>query len=381
MSCNGGGDLVGSLSESVLFRLASQKTFCIDEFEHIGSKEKASLRELLNSAYKKGLTIQRAKKVKSAFEENYKIETFDVYCPICMANIWGMEEVLADRCIILVLEKSSKKVITRLLELFDRDLDILGIKNELNELFGVISVAENSIINDIVFSWNDYIINKDTNYTNVTNNNNNNNYTNNKLFEKIETTDIDGRHLELFFPLFIMADFCGVLDEIIKNSSKIIKDKKTEDIIESKDVALIDFLAQHIETTDYLSVNELTQEFRDFLGEDDEKTKNKEDKWLNAKWFGRAIKRLVFVIDKRRIGRGVEVTIDFKKAKEKVKMFIDKIPEKKEEIQESIKIEKIEDINDFYEKKNSGELDTNEWIEDKNDECSNTIPEGSDENE
>jgi len=36
------------------------------------------------------------------------IEEFAVYCPIAMANIRGMENVLGDRCISLILEKSSK---------------------------------------------------------------------------------------------------------------------------------------------------------------------------------------------------------------------------------------------------------------------------------
>ncbi len=119
-----------SLSEAVLFRTASNSTFCIDEFERIAGKEKQALRELLNAGYKKGMAVERAKKVTfqggQFSNEKYKIERYELYCPIAMANIWGMEEVLADRCISLVLEKSSNKKITRILENFDENKEISG---------------------------------------------------------------------------------------------------------------------------------------------------------------------------------------------------------------------------------------------------------------
>ena len=97
-----------SLSEAVLFRTASESTFCIDEFERIGGKDKQALRELLNAGYKKGMGVERSRKITYQNQkfggEKYKIEKYELYCPIAMANIWGMEEVLADRCIILTLE-------------------------------------------------------------------------------------------------------------------------------------------------------------------------------------------------------------------------------------------------------------------------------------
>ena len=43
-----------------------------------------------------------------------------------------------------------------------------------------------------------------------------------------------------------------------------------------------------------------------------------DDKWLNEKWLGRALKRLKLIVDKRRLGSGIEVTLDIKKAKQKV---------------------------------------------------------------
>jgi len=58
------GKLQVNMTEAVLFRTAEQCGFCIDEIERIGSKDKAPLRELLNTAYKKGMHIERSKKKK-----------------------------------------------------------------------------------------------------------------------------------------------------------------------------------------------------------------------------------------------------------------------------------------------------------------------------
>jgi len=128
------GELMNSISESVLFRTAENHMIGIDEAEHIGSKEKNALRELLNSAYKQGAKVKRAFKVKGKEREGYQIEEFNVFCPVALANIWGMDEVLGDRCLTLILEKSAKKEITRMIELFDFDEDIKKFK-ELVEFY------------------------------------------------------------------------------------------------------------------------------------------------------------------------------------------------------------------------------------------------------
>jgi hypothetical protein len=53
------GDLIASLTEAVLFR--TKGTLCIDEFEKITRSGSENLRELLNSAYKKGTKVKRLK--------------------------------------------------------------------------------------------------------------------------------------------------------------------------------------------------------------------------------------------------------------------------------------------------------------------------------
>ncbi len=324
LACN--GKHLISMSEAVLFRTAALSTFCIDEMERIGGKDKQALRELLNAGYKKGLAVERAKKVKKkgleGMEENYEIESYELYCPIAMANIWGMDEVLADRCISLTLEKSNNPIITRLIEDFKENKEINDIKRELSEL-SVVCVGKNSRIQQ----WNKYILtlyNKENN-TNYTNNITNTNNTNNTFFNKIEKTNLNSRHLELFFPLFILADYAGVVDKVIKIANYLVKEKKAEDVDESKDVSLIEFVSKQ-EDTNFVSLKDILTKFRIFLGEDEE------NKWINSKWLGRALKRLVLIKEKRRIGKGREVILNIEKAKKKIKIFKEVEPEPQENL-------------------------------------------------
>ena len=66
-----------------------------------------------------------------------------------------------------------------------------------------------------------------------------------------------------------------------------------------------------------IKIQELTSAFKEFLGigGDDE------DKWLNHKWMGRALKRLNLTTSKRRVARGIEVTLNIEKAKDKFQVY------------------------------------------------------------
>jgi hypothetical protein len=238
-----------------------------------------------------------------------------------------MEEVLGDRCIDVVMEKSGNKVITRKVESFDTDPLLIKtkellIKANLSQVWCSLCsvVTEKNIYRD----WNEYITitTLTTLYTltplTTPSTLNNTNYTKDikqDLFKKIYDTGIDGRSLELTFPLLLIAAEMNMLDEAIKIFSKKIKDKREEDVMESKDVLLYSFISKQTPTELY-KVKELTNLFRQQIELD-----IKEDDWLNARWMGRALKRLNLIIDKRRMGEGVEVTLNIEKAKEKIKMF------------------------------------------------------------
>jgi len=309
------GEVLASLSEAVLFRTAKGKTICIDEFERVTSKEKQALRELLNGAYKKGIKVKRMKKRKFKEGEEQVVEEFDVYCPIVMANIWGIEEVLGDRCIQCILERSNDPFFTKKMEIFDKDEDITTLKDFL--LIDDKGVVMQFLTPKTTYTlWNNYIANKyytKLHYTHTTETT----LTALPLFKKIDKANINGRDLELFFPLFIISSNISnkILNKMIEIAKKITQEKSIDQLVESRDISLIDFISQQI-YIDFVPILELTKKFKDFLKEEQEETK-----WINTKWIGRALKRLNLVKEKRRLGRGIEIIPNTQKAQKKIKMF------------------------------------------------------------
>lgn len=307
------GDMLNSMTEAVLFRTTG--TLCIDEFEGVTRQGKEGVRELLNSCYKKGTKIKRMTKRKVLGQDQQVVEEFEIYRPIAMANIWGMDDVLGDRCLQIILEKSSNKQKTRLVEFWENDVIYVTTLNFLDSLRKC-SLCSVVTIKNIYTEWNNYIYNCMYNYTNYNNNNNNNNNTNYiHLFNKIKDLDIDGRFLEIGLPLFLIASLINdeILDEVLKDFINIIKVKKEDNLTENSDISLYDFLSQEQENNNFQYVGELTKKFREFL-------QTNED-WLNDKWMGRAFKRLNLIIEKKRAGKGVLIKIDYKKANEKIRMF------------------------------------------------------------
>jgi len=307
------GDMLASISEAVLFR--TKGTLCIDEFESIGSKGKEALREVLNTSYKYGGKVKRMRKKKTIDGEQQVVEEFDTFRPIAIANISGMEEVLNDRCITLILEKSSNKAVTKKMEDFDNNLEILDLKRTLNELWcSLCSVVSPQ---NIYKEWNLYINNQYTTlhtYTTLTTLTTPN-YTNNtELFEKIDKLDIDGRNLEIYFPLILIANSAGLLDHFLAIVKKKVNERKLDDVMESKDVRLFEFVGK--QNKDWFKIKELTNLFRNYCGEEEG-----EDAWLNARWIGKALKRLNIISEKRRVGEGMEVVLDVEKAKLKMEIF------------------------------------------------------------
>lgn len=295
------GKLLGSMTESALFRGSKGCTLCIDEFENPGADGKSALRELLNSAYKRGLCIERFRKKKTIDGETYEIETFDVYTSIAMANISGMEKVLADRCITLILEKSTNLKITRLIEDFNNDYAIKEIKKQMVTL-------QKKLANYIEYSnlskdWNDHVLG-------ILRDN-----TENKdllsFFEEIDNTEIEGRNLELLLPLYFIAylidDESATLKRIIQISKEIIREKEAEEDAENSDRILLKFLKERIfsnnlEYLDYISTTKITNEFKDYLGDSNE--------WVNSKWVGISLRRMKLIKSKKRESKGIKILLD-----------------------------------------------------------------------
>lgn len=333
------GQLVNLITEATMFRTTG--TLLLDEFEGVTRKGGDTLRELLNSAYKKGTKVFRMKKRKTAEGEEQVVEEFKPFRPIVMANIWGMEEVLGDRCINVLLEKSADKSKTLMVEDFTDMQVIAEIKKKLHEI-SLVSVVSCicSYEKNIGTKWNIWV--KETTYNNIHTHNtqttqnyiklqekeiearnveqmlkgndvSNENY--NELFQSIFDTGVDGRYLELFFPMFLLAS--DIDSETLKNTlefaKKTVNERKMDESVESKDVAVYRLVAG-LEPDKYYQVKELTNILKLIMGEG-------ENDWLNSKWLGRALKRLVVVSKRKRTHHGQLVMLNVEKAIEKVEFF------------------------------------------------------------
>ena len=301
------GQLLNSLTEAVLFRTSG--ALAIDEFEGVNRKGNETLKELLNSAYKRGAVVKRMRQKKTQEGNEMVVEEFEVYRPIVLANIWGMDNVLGDRCITLILERSNVKKITDLMEIFREDEMVINTKELLNQC----SLCRLCSLGKGYREWNTFVKNNYTYYTYNTNNTNNTNYT--ELFKTIKSMDLNGRELELSFPLLLLADL--ISPETLKITTLTLKDifqgKKEEELVENSDISLYDFISQYPQENRFIFITDLTIKFKDFIQSD--------ELWINTRWMGRALKRLNLFKEKKRIGRGSSVLLNIEKAIKMMKRF------------------------------------------------------------
>ena len=304
------GEVLNSMTEAVLFR--TKGTLAIDEFEGVTRKGNENLRELLNSSYKKGTKVKRMKQKKTLEGVEQVVEEFEVYRPIVLANIWGMENVLEDRCITIILDKSNRKEVTNLIEIFKEE----NIVIETKKILHLCSLCRCCFSGEVYKEWNNFIKRKNNNYINTLNITNNTNNTNCfLLFKSIKSMDLNGRELELSLPLCLIANEIGehVLKETTLTLKSIFQEKKEEELVENQDINLIDFISQQLQNNNYISLKSLLHNFKESFALTEE--------WINSKWIGRALKRLNLIKQKRRNYRGVEIILNIEKAQKKIKMF------------------------------------------------------------
>ncbi len=331
------GKMVGSMTEAVLFRTAKESSFCIDEIEGINSKGKENLKLLLNSAYKKGLDVERLTEKKTVDGKKQVVERFKVYCPIALANIWGLDNTLADRCITLILERSDKMEIVRLIENFEHNIEIDIIKGGLKRLTEKLT-DEFNFFGDVITDWNKFVKNeKMMSKIPLKDDINDINDIKTALYLKIDKTKIFGRDLELFMPIFLIADMCSnkILSDILSVAKELVKSRKEADREENRDVQMLEFISKY-KNDNFVNVSVLVSGFKDFCGLDEK------DKYVNTRSVGMGLRRLGLVIEAHRTGKGRQVRLNIEKAKEKILMFKDK----KDVNDGNDDIDDIDDIDD-----------------------------------
>lgn len=312
------GKIEANLKEAVIFRTKKLHTIIIDEFEQVASKDSNTLRELINASYKRGAIVERMKEVTKEGKKSYEVESFDLYSPLVMANIWGMDDTVKDRCIVIHLDKSNNDTVTRLMEDFKNDEKIQSVKNLLLKHYKLKGQSVDNVdvatLKTLVSTWNDYVLKKsvDKLYTLYTLSTLSSLAT---LFEKIYETEIYGRDLELFFPLFIISNRFGeeILNETLEFSKQKFKEKNLEEYTDNPDIILLEFLWKnyHHLGLEYIYLHDIKSQYQLIANL----------KELDTRTLSKMLERLNIIMDKKRDSKGVKVMIDLAKTNEKLKRY------------------------------------------------------------
>jgi hypothetical protein len=299
------GEILLRPTEAVLFRTRS--TLGIDEAEGLTRKGMEEIRELLNGCYKKGSKVKRMKQKKTLEGVEQVIEEFDIYRPLILANINGMEDVLGDRCISIILERSTNPGIVKLAEIWEDEKMFKKTKEILNQC----RVCNVVVPWKLYSEWNNYIYTTYILYNNYTNSIN---YT--ELFKSLNLMDLNGREVELSAPLLFIAYNIdeSTYTEVYSGIKLYMESRKQDQFNESQDVMLIDMVSQEPKE-EWTTSKEILNKYFQFT-----QIENKDGE-INSRWIGIALKRLNLIKDKKRLPGGMRYILNIKKAQEKIKQF------------------------------------------------------------
>lgn len=98
------GKLFMNPSDATIFRLSQTNrcTILLDEVRRLRSQTEGNLRDLIRGRYKKGISVPRADENNS-----YAIKDYELYGPLAMANIKGLEDDMIDRTHWLTLRRTT----------------------------------------------------------------------------------------------------------------------------------------------------------------------------------------------------------------------------------------------------------------------------------
>jgi hypothetical protein len=299
-----------NISTSSLFRLiqSGRCTLLMDESESLSNAErKQDLRSLILAGYKRAATVWRTEKNAA---ERLVPESFEVYSPKALANISGLEDTLEDRCISIIMQRGRDRRILNS-EPDERDpvwqetrdeLYVLALKfwREISQLTSEVSVVSEEVKIGVKGAS-----------------------------ENAANFEINARDLEIWKPIITLAKFFDkhlsskteesasesgpsevnytstqtaqtsltLLERMLRLARRKIEEKHVENVAETGEYVLAETLLRIVREDGYYYAKKIADEMAKAFDED--------ERWLTAKWVGRALKRLGFE-EKRRVGTGVQ---------------------------------------------------------------------------
>jgi hypothetical protein len=97
-----------SPTPATLFRLIEplRPTLCLDEMEQLDGPEMKAIKAILNAGYKAGATVPRTEG-----DVSREVVPYHVYGPVALAGIRGLDDVLADRSISVLMQRGKDKAL------------------------------------------------------------------------------------------------------------------------------------------------------------------------------------------------------------------------------------------------------------------------------
>lgn len=310
------GKTQNNISLSSVFRTKGVLLF--DEAEKLQRSEYLELLTLLNGCYKKGSEVTRQKKVKGKEGENFEDDKFNLYRPVAVANINGLDKVLQDRALIVYLDKTFDKVISSKVEDFDYRLKSLKEKIRL-----LVSDSVNNIDNcdNLMTQWNDYLESKNkmstvTTCTAVSTKGHTILDTKVDLFNRLWVANIVSRSLEITLPLILMSR--KINDAVFEDTLKLcssIANNRSENEKDDLDTLIMRFVSsKSSDIEQWHTVNTLYNEFSIFA-------QSSLTRELSVISFGMALDRLKLIDQRRRTNKDRLVKLDIKHAAKRVGLF------------------------------------------------------------
>jgi len=309
-----------NMSTASIYRLIqnARATLLIDETEKLSYKGQMSertleFRSILLSGYKKG---GKAYRVEKGQRERLEPQAFEVYGPKAVANIQGLEDVMADRCKTTILRRSRNCRIINL-EVDENSKHWSELRNQLYVFFLTYWREIKEIYDEIASLSELSELNEQVNLKENT-------------LSKKDFELLVGRELELWKPILTLAVFfqrknvfiskftnplnslssqfpiekggtrgtSSPLCSLILNLAvEDAKQRLIENITETGESILLQILTQVVEEDNYYPVKTLKEIMANAFDE--------EQKWLTTRWIGNALRRLGFK-EKRRVGTGYQ---------------------------------------------------------------------------
>jgi len=247
-----------NISTAVLYRLIQSLrcTILMDEAEALSNKQrKSELKNILYSGYKKCGFVYRSSKTA---KEKIVPEKFEVFSPKIFVTFEGLEDILTDRSVEIVMIRTDKK------EISDREIDENDpIWTKIRNKLYVFALENWKKIRELYRSFD-------------------------------EVKEIHSRELELWKPMLVLAKFFGedVYEKIKGLAIKKIKEKEMREETETMESLLLSVLVEMVVEDGFYAVVDIQKKIKESFNED-----------FSTHWIGKALSYRFGFKESKRLSR------------------------------------------------------------------------------